>query len=313
MSLPTFLIIGAARAGSTTLHDCLRQHPQVYVSPIKEPHFFSYEGGPLPAGEPEAAFRDWVTDADRYEELFAGASPGTAAGEASVSYLYRPPTAERILRRLPEVRLVAILRNPVERAYSAYSYLRERGSEPYADFETALAAEDSRAENGWSHIWHYKRMGFYGEQLARYYGRFDRRQIHVLTLDDFVADPARETAAVYAHIGVDPSFVPSTAIRHNVTGEPRWAILRPLLTPNRITRRLRPLAAGTFGSAVGRVKQRALVKPGVPLGAARALALDYRADVERLSELLERDLTPWIAAYDGGQPESDPTCNGHDL
>jgi len=308
VNLPTFLIIGAARSGSTTLHDCLRQHPQVYVSPIKEPHFFSYEGDPLPCAGPGGEPRDWVTDIDGYRNLFAGAGPALAAGEASVSYLYRPATAERISRHLPRVRLVAILRNPVERAYSAYSYLRERGSETHTDFAAALAAEDGRVRDGWPHIWHYKRMGFYGEQLARYYARFDPEQVHVLTLDDFVEDPAREMAAVYAHVGVDPSFVPSTAIRHNVTGEPRWPVLRPLLTPNRATRRLRPLVARTLGPLVGRVKQRALVKPGVPPDAAHALAEDYRADIERLSELLGRDLTDWISAY-GGRTET-PSLSG---
>jgi hypothetical protein len=199
---------------------------------------------------------------------------------------------------LPDVRLIAILRDPVERAYSAYSYLRERGSEPHADFAAALAAEDDRVRENWTHIWHYKRMGFYGEQLARYYARFNHEQIHVLTLDDFANDPAGQIAAVYAHVGVDPSFLPNTSIRHNVTGEPRWAVLRPLLTPNGVTRRVRPVVAATMRPVVRRVKQRALVKAGVPAAEARALAGEYRADVERLSELLDRDLTYWIAAYD---------------
>lgn len=299
LNLPTFLVIGAARSGSTTLHDCLRQHPQVYVSPIKEPHFFSYEGDPLRFSGPGAGLSDWVTDIEGYRELFAGMKPGMAAGEASVSYLYRPGTAERIFQRVPDIRLVAILRNPVERAYSAFSYLRERGTEPHSDFARALAVEDNRVRDNWTHIWHYKRMGFYGQQLARYYGRFDREQIHVLTLDDFGRDPAREMAAVYAHIGVDPSFVPNTAIRHNVSGEPRWPILRPLLTSNPVTRRLRPVVVATMSPVVRRVKQRALVKPGVPPAAARVLAEEYRADVELLSELLGRDLTSWTAAYDG--------------
>jgi Sulfotransferase family len=269
------------------------------MSPIKEPHFFSYEGDPLPDSGPGARPSDWVTDFDGYLDLFARTEPGMAAGEASVSYLYRPATAERIFRRLPHVKLIAILRNPVERAYSAFSYLRERGSEPLSDFTEALAAEDARVRENWTHIWHYKCMGFYGEQLARYFRRFDREQIHVLTLDDFVEDPARQMAAVYAHVGVDPTFVPKTSIVHNVTGEPRWPVLGPLLTPNRVTRRLRPAVVATMGPLVRRVKQRALVKPEVPSAAARALADGYRVDVECLSELLERDLTSWIAAYDG--------------
>jgi len=143
--LPTFLVIGAARSGSSSLHDSLRQHPQVFVSPIKEPHFFSNENKEPPRGVPGAPRSTRVTDINRYMELFEGAKPGMAVGEASVSYLYSEDAPDRIRHYVPDVRLVAILRNPVERAYSAFQYLRERGTEPYADFSEAL-----EADTGWS-------------------------------------------------------------------------------------------------------------------------------------------------------------------
>ena len=296
--LPTFLVIGAARSGSSSLHDSLRQHPQVFVSPIKEPHFFAYENKELPRGGPGGPRSTRVTDIDRYMELFDGARPGMAVGEASVSYLYSADAPDRIRHYVPDVRLVAILRNPVERAYSAFQYLRERGTEPYADFSDALEAEDERVRQNWSHMWHYRRMGFYGEQLARYYERFDREQIHVLTLDDFMADPQRSMAAVYAHIGVDPAFTPNTAVQHNVTGAPRWRVLSPLLTPNRVTTRLRPLVTATLNPVVRRVKQRVLVKPQMPAEAASMLAQLYGKDLELLGSLLDRDLSSWLAAYE---------------
>jgi hypothetical protein len=300
--LPTFLVIGAARSGSSSLHDSLRQHPQVFVSAIKEPHFFSYENKELPRGGPGGPRRTWITDIDRYMELFDRAKPGVAAGEASVSYLYSAEAPDRIRHHVPDVRLIAILRNPVERAYSAFLYLRERGREPYADFVNALEAEDERVREDWPHMWHYRRMGFYGEQLARYYERFNRDQIHVLTLDDFVADPQRAMAAVYAHIGVDPAFAPNTAIQHNVTGAPRWRVLSPLLTPNRATTVLRPLVKATLNPVVRRVKQRVLVKAQLPAEAASMLARLYRKDVELLGRLLGRDLSSWLAAYDSSAP-----------
>ncbi len=296
--LPTFLVIGAARSGSTTLHDSLRQHPQVFVSPIKEPHFFSSENKKLPRETPGAPRSPRITDIDRYLELFDGAKPGMAVGEASVSYLYSEDAPDRIRHYVPDVRMVAILRNPVERAYSAFQYLRERGTEPYLDFGDALEAEDERVQQNWSHMWHYRRMGFYGEQLARYYERFDPEQIHVLTLDDFVADPRGATAAVYEHIGVDPAFAPNTAVQHNVTGTPRWRVLNPLLTPNRVTTRVRPFVVATLNPVVRRVKQRVLVKPEVPAEPASMLARLYREDIELLGGLLNRDLSPWLAAYD---------------
>ena len=296
--LPTFLVIGAARSGSSSLHDSLRQHPQVFVSPIKEPHFFSNENKEPPRGVPGAPRSTRVTDINRYMELFEGAKPGMAVGEASVSYLYSEDAPDRIRHYVPDVRLIAILRNPVERAYSAFQYLRERGTEPYADFSEALEAEDERVQQKWSHMWHYRRMGFYGEQLARYYERFEPEQIHVLTLDDFVVDPKRATAAVYAHVGVDAAFAPNTAVQHNVTGAPRWRVLNPLLTPNRVTRRLRPLVITTLNPVVRRVKQRVLVKSQVPAEAASMLAQLYRKDIELLGGLLDRDLSSWLAAYD---------------
>ena len=259
---------------------------------------FSHENTEFSRTGPGAPRTPRITDIEQYMELFEGAKPGMAAGESSVSYLYSAEAPDRIRHYVPDVRLIAILRNPVERAYSAFMYLRERGTEPYADFMEALAAEDERVRENWSHMWHYRRMGFYGEQLTRYYERFDREQIHVLTLDDFVADPQGAMAGVYTHIGVDPEFRPNTAIQHNVTGAPRWRILTPLLSPNRATTALRPLVTATLNPVVRRVKQRVLVKPEMPAEAASMLARLYREDLELLGRLLDRDLSSWLAAYD---------------
>lgn len=296
MKLPTFIIIGAARAGTTSLYEYAGQHPDVYVSPVKEPNFFAVEGRRLRhQGPGESALR-WVTDFDSYVELFRGAPGRCAAGEASPLYLYSQ-TAPRLIRHyLPDVRLVAILRDPVERAYSAFSYLRERGSEPHANFLDALEDEDRRVKENWSHIWHYRRMGFYYEQLSRYYERFSSDQIRILLYEDLAHDPGRVAMQLFEHIRVDSSFEPDTSIRRNVSGDSRYALLAPLFRPNRVTNRLRPLLSQRFGPLVARAKDRVLVKPPMPVEAARTLGALYRSDVERLQDLIKRDLSNWLSS-----------------
>src|SRR5581483_6498173 len=153
MPLPSFLIIGAAKSGTSSVFAWLGQHPEIYTSPIKGPCFFAFdEGARVRVAGPgdQAVFdRHVVTDPVAYRRLFDGVTPAhRAAGEASVLYLYAPAAAARIARTIPDVRLIAILRNPVERAFSSFQHLRRDGREPLADFAEALRAEDARVAAG---------------------------------------------------------------------------------------------------------------------------------------------------------------------
>ncbi|MGQ9662575.1 MAG: sulfotransferase domain-containing protein [Kiritimatiellia bacterium] len=133
MTLPNFLIVGAPKAGTTSLFDYLGQHPEVYTPPVKEPCFFS---SGLPA---------FTHDLAEYEALFAGQTTQTAIGEASTTYLYDPDAARRIHDLLPEARIIIMLRNPAERAYSEWAYnALQLACEPLS-FEAALEAEEERA------------------------------------------------------------------------------------------------------------------------------------------------------------------------
>src|SRR5580765_3646808 len=121
MTLPNFLIIGAGKSGTTALYEYLKQHPQVYMSPVKEPRFFAFEGESVnfggPWGErlnPEVMAFNSIAS---YSALFEDVEDETAIGEASPIYLWAAKAAARIHRRVPDARLIAILRDPVERAY----------------------------------------------------------------------------------------------------------------------------------------------------------------------------------------------------
>ncbi|HYC31039.1 MAG TPA: sulfotransferase, partial [Gemmatimonadales bacterium] len=230
MTLPNFLMIGAQKSGTTAIYAYIAQHPQVFTSENKEPGFFAFEGQPAAFTGPDDARgeRYRVRDIERYRELFRAAGAQPRRGEASNVHLYVPQAADRIRHYVPEAKLIAVLRDPVDRAYSAYRHLVRDGREDLS-FEDALAAEPRRIAANWHPHWHYLARGFYHAQLARFYERFDPRQIAVYTYDDFRRDPAGMLRSVFTFLEIDPDFLPDMSVRHNVSGVPRFRLLHGLV------------------------------------------------------------------------------------
>jgi Sulfotransferase family len=170
MTMPNFLIIGAGKAGTSSLYQYLKQHPQIYMSPIKETNFFALEGQDLNFADPRDRINKYsITKIEDYYAQFEAVSNETAIGEASPLYLYEPKAPEQIQHYIPDVKLIAILRNPVDRAYASFLYLHREQRESLEYFSEALDAEPSRIQNNYPWIWHYKNLGFYAEQLQRYF------------------------------------------------------------------------------------------------------------------------------------------------
>jgi hypothetical protein len=149
--MPNFLVIGAGRSGSTSLYHYLAQHPQIFMSPVKEPKFFALEGHALDFRGPgdERIRVDTTTTLTAYRSLFDGVRGELAVGEASTLYLSHEAAADAIARHVPEMKLIAILRDPAERAHSAFQHLTRDGYEPLANFEDALCDEPRRMAEGW--------------------------------------------------------------------------------------------------------------------------------------------------------------------
>jgi len=321
--LPTFLVIGAAKAGTTSLHNYLCQHPDVFMSAEKEPRFFAFEGrspdfcGPWDEGFPapsaalarRSSHADAITELSRYQRLFRDVRGERAIGESSVTYLVEPGTEARIRRRLPEAKLIVVLRNPADRAYSAFLHSRRLGIEPLADFADALDAEAGRIARGWATSWQYARAGFYAEHLARYYAQFPREQIGVFLYDDLAASPVALVQAVCRFLGVDAAFVPDVSERHNVTvGDvvrPRAALLDRLLNrPNAVKwlakqvvrrRRTRQWLRARTLATVGTVTERRRPAP-LDADVRRRLLNLYRSDILRLPALTGVDVSHWLSA-----------------
>ena len=278
MTLPNFIIIGAARSGTTSLYHYLGEHPDVFVSAVKETNFFAYRG------QPDRDFR--VHTLEQYEALFAGAGDARAIGEASPSYLNVPGTAERMREQLPDARLLAVLRHPAERAFSAY-LMRVRGDGRERERRAIDAAFAPDAP--------FVRNAFCFERLKDYFDAFPHDRIRVHLYEELSREPRRVLAASFAFLDVDPAFAPDLSQRYNAGWVPRNAPLNAALK----SRRLRRIARSLVRGRARRLFQRAASvnsaeAPAMPPELHARLTDLYREEIERLQGLLQRDLSAWL-------------------
>lgn len=297
-SFPDFLVIGAARAGTTALHGYLGQHPQLFLPAVKEPNFFAFDGETLDCRGPGADYiNNSITDWRAYRALFSAAPDGTIKGEASPLYLYAEKAPARIAARAPDCKLIAILRNPIEQAFSHYLYATKQAIEPLADFTAALAAEDDRMAAGWQPLFGYSRFPAYATQLQRYFDHFARGQMLIATYEDWQQDPAGMMRRIFAFIGADPGFVPDMRHRPNAGGVPKnRAIQDFLMKPNPVT--------GAVGLVIPKALRWKIRDRLAALNlrhearmpdAARNILRDRLADeINRLGPMIGRDLSHWL-------------------
>jgi hypothetical protein len=297
--LPNFLIIGAAKSGTTSLWRYLQQHPQIYFAPIKEPRFFSYEGEAVEYTGPgdDKWGREIVSSWEAYRALFDPSAKQVAVGEASNVYLYfASKTAPRIAARLPGVKLIAILRNPVDRAYSSFMMLRGEGREPIADFRRALREEAGRLDRGWSPAWAYTRRGFYAESIAAYRKLFPGSQMRFFLYDDLARQPQKLFDSIFQFLDVDP-FGPETGQRYNVSVSPKSRRLAYVLhnrTP--LSRTLRRLLPQRLRLEINQRLREWNIRrpPPLPKPIRNELAPLFKEDILRTADLIGRDLTHWL-------------------
>ena len=297
MIMPNFLIIGSQSAGTTSVHNYLRQHPQVCVSAMKETNFFVHDGREPGIG---SHLVPGITSLAAYQALFPDGSEQKAVGEASPLYLVDAHAAERIRHHVPKAKLIAILRDPAERAYTAY-WMRVRDGRETRSFEQAIDQEmqgrfDEPLELA---LRHYVRWGFYAQHLKTYLALFDRAQLGVYMFDDLKADPRGFMRELFRFLEVDDSFVPDTSVRYNASGLSRSELLRPLFRKSAVTRSLKRLLPEPLGRRAAwlqeRWRSRELSKPPMPPELRRRLVARYSSDVLELQDMIRLDLSRWLA------------------
>jgi hypothetical protein len=284
---PNLYLVGAAKAGTTSLYRELARHPAIYMSPMKEPHYFS-QIEPAPGRE---AFFPHVTDEAEYLALFDGATTEELLGEASTSYLWDSRAAERIKRVVPEARILIILRDPVERAYSQYWNDVREGIERRS-FLDALLDEQRSGPGAWGVSSLHIDCGRYANQVERYLDHFGAR-VKVLFFEDFVGNQEQTIADVHSFLGVESSPTAGAAARRmNPASLPRNRLSAALFASGRVRRVVRATIPRPLRSRLrlGLLKQ-ATPPPMDP--AARALLTEiYRPEAGRLAGLLGRP-PPW--------------------
>lgn len=300
MSWPTFVVLGAPRAGTTALWAALYQHPEIAMSRIKEPNFFAYgELESLKFRGPAAAVMAArvVPRAADYGALFppltpAGKTP-LAIGEASMTN-FLPRACTRIHHYVPQAKLVAILRHPAERAYSQFINARRMGWEPLADFAAALAAEPERLRQGWMPYLCYTERGYYGARLAPYFAAFPREQIRVYRYEDWRWQPQWLLQDLFAFLGVDTSFTPRVPTDLNAGQLPRYR------WGGRVARHaahssgwLKHLLPQPWRSSLRQRLTQQHSPPPLPPELRQRLINIYRADLLALQTLLQQDFSDW--------------------
>ena len=316
MREPNFFIVGAPKAGTTSLYHYLDQHPDIYMSPIKEPSHFSYEvhseklepGIRARAIELEKNVREYihgpmehklsggvVTEWSDYLRLFAAATTQRAVGEASVNYLSSKSAPGAIASRFPDARILMVLRSPVERAFSQYLHFVSDGlvTQTFRDY---LRSSLRRSEEGRG-ICNYEpflEMGFYAEQVQRYFEHFPREQIRIWFYEEKKGHPREFLREVLEFLEVDGTFSPDTSKRYHQPHITRAIKLSQTLRRLglwQMFKRVTPASIKPFvRNAVYRRTGSVTMEP-----ADRLLLLDlYRGDIRLLEAILNRDLGTWL-------------------
>jgi hypothetical protein len=302
MTLPNFLVIGAGRAGTTSLYNYLRQHPEIYMSPIKETNFWAYLGEGLKDEDLDRhgeAIVFPVRSLRKYERLFEGIASEKAIGEVSPRYIGSKDTAVCIASHLPNVKLVAILRDPVERAYSSYLFHRRDGREERT-FETAIDEEDSGTVSDALRYGQrrYVGLGYYYRLLKPYFKLFPE-QTAVFLFDDLRSDPLGLMSDLFRFLQVRPSFVPDMSVRYNVSGIPTGRLARTAFKKRpaliRAKRAMPPAIQNWLDRVIEPARAARLDAPPLRPDTRQRLASRYEEDVGKLAKLIDRDLSGWLA------------------
>lgn len=304
MALPDFLIAGAPKAGSTALHAALVQHPQLFLSSPKEPKYFLTDGCPPSPdtqrgpGDAHSA-QEWIWRRDRYERLFDPAPAGTLRGESTPFYLWDTAAHARIAATIPDVRLIVVIRDPVDRAYSNWTHLWADGLEPESDFLTACNLEEDRAAAGYAPFWRYLGLGRYGEQLASLFEHVGREQVYVVRYRELIDAPAQTLDGIATFLGVDAGVVTSIP-GSNVTA---WAGHGAVNSGLRLLVRGGASLGRHVDPRVWRQVQRPLLaalqrgpghRPSLPVEVRRELVARVRDDVGLLEDVLGRSFQDWL-------------------
>lgn len=294
-SCPNFIIVGAAKAGTTSLYKYLDDHPDVFMSENKEPTFFSYANENTPEFSLGRKVK-FITDPDEYFKLFETVKNEKCIGEASTPYLYFfEKSISNIKKYLPNhqnIKIIIILRNPVERAYSQYM-MKVRDLTETMSFEDAIKNEPIRIENNGHFDFFYVDRGFYFKQVKAFLDNF--ANVKILLFDDLKKDPKETLNGIYDFLDISKQHSVDTGKHYNVSGQPKFKILRRLILEKNFGKTLiKAMLPKTIRQKLAETINSCNMKK-MPLKekTRKELVKLYKNDIIKLESLINRDLSEW--------------------
>lgn len=295
-TLPHFFIVGAPKCGTTSMAQYLNQHPEVFVV-RGEPHFF---GSDLEYNSPRLT-------PGQYRTLCRSTGGKQVVGERSTWYLYSREAAGEIHDHNPQALIIAMLRNPAEMLHSLHAHHYQRGRrDDIENLAEALAAESDRRRGGrippnvrFPESLYYSEIPRYSEQLQRYFDTFGRERVRIILFDDLKTEPGQVYAQTLEFLGVNPAFEPDFAV-HNVSAPTSNSWIHRRWKASTLRYRVRSLVPQGLYDSIRSARKKRLARaaqrqpwPALDPELRTRLVRQFADEVDRLEDLLGRDLSAW--------------------
>ncbi|UOQ87010.1 sulfotransferase domain-containing protein [Gracilibacillus salinarum] len=293
---PNLFIVGAQKSGSTSLYYYLNQHPSVFFSKEKEPRYFNYKYNKNLQNGP--GDRKWdnsrITNFKEYIDLFKNVRDEKIIGEATIEYLYFSEVAQELKKFNKNSKIIIILRDPKERAYSAYTHLC-RDLRENLSFKDALLEENKRIDSGYHQIWHYKNVGLYYNQVKTYYDVFGYNNVKVVLYDDLLNNPNNLLVEIQKFLELEVHSI-KTSNKYNQSGIPKNKFIQEIILNDNMVKstvkKFLPL------NIRNKLRHKAISmnieKPKMDSEVRGYLIEFFREDIMKTQNIIGRDLTSWL-------------------
>ena len=294
---PNFIVIGAMKSATTSLYTYLKQHPDIFMTKVKEPMFFNNfnQNTDFKVLGNKSKKVNSLLD---YFSMFSSVENESAIGEASPSYIYNENAPHLIKEHLPDVKIIAILRQPTDRAYSNFLHTKRADRENVNSFEQAIKIEKERISDNWSPLYHYIQKGFYSVQLKRYYNLFPKENIKVYLFEDLVKNPKVTLKDIFKFLNVDENIEIDSSKKSNVSGTPK-GILGFILKKMRYYNLMPKFVISDYlPTFIINLLFKSVYKDTEKLDSFLRKELTdkyYREEILKLEKLIDRDLSNWLS------------------
>lgn len=311
MKLPNFFIVGSAKSGTTSIYNYLKQHPDIFMSPIKETHHFSTDidsskfrpdyaanlniniDSWLNGDQKKEIFHAFVKDWDKYLKLFKNSENQKAIGEVTNSYLYSKEAAKNIRSKFPEGKIIMILRNPVERAFSHFLMDLKSGLET-GSFLEAFKKDMAKSNKGWGISNVYYEIGMYYEQVKRYLTVFPQEQIKIILYDDYRNDAIKTLKEICNFLNIDSNFEFEFSKEHNKAMIPKSGAVALMMRQKGLKAFAKKIFPKSWKNIISKIFFTNKNLPKLSVDDRKYLIELYKEDIQKLSQLINRDLTSWV-------------------